>query len=40
MIIGFAGSTADSFTLLDLFNEKINKYSGNMKRSAIELAKD
>jgi ATP-dependent HslUV protease subunit HslV len=40
IIIGFAGSTADSFTLLDLFNEKINKYSGNMKRSAIELAKD
>ena len=40
IIIGFAGSTADSFTLLDLFNEKINKYLGNMKRSAIELAKD
>ena len=40
IIVGFAGSTADAFTLLDRFDEKINKYSGNMKRAAIELAKD
>jgi len=37
---GFAGSTADAFTLLDRFEEKLNAYGGNMKRAAIELAKD
>ena len=37
---GFAGSTADAFTLLEKFEEKLNSYSGNMKRAAIELAKD
>lgn len=40
VITGFAGSTADAFTLLDRFDEKLNSYSGNMKRAAIELAKD
>lgn len=40
IIVGFAGSTADAFTLFDRFDEKLNAYSGNMKRSAIELAKD
>ena len=40
IIAGFAGSTADAFTLLDRFDEKLQSYSGNMKRSAIELAKD
>ena len=40
VISGFAGSTADAFTLIDRFEEKLNKYGGNMKRSAIELAKD
>ena len=40
VLTGFAGSTADAFTLLDRFDEKLQKYSGNMKRSAIELAKD
>ena len=40
IIAGFAGSTADAFTLIDRFEEKLNKYGGNMKRSAIELAKD
>lgn len=40
IVTGFAGSTADAFTLLDRFEEKLNSYSGNMKRSAIELAKD
>jgi ATP-dependent HslUV protease, peptidase subunit HslV len=37
---GFAGSTADAFTLLDRFDEKLSSYGGNMKRAAIELAKD
>lgn len=40
VLAGFAGSTADAFTLLDRFDEKLQRYSGNMKRSAIELAKD
>ena len=40
IIAGFAGSTADSFTLLDRFDEKLQSYAGNMKRAAIELAKD
>ena len=40
VVIGFAGSTADAFTLMERFNEKLNSYGGNMKRGAIELAKD
>lgn len=40
ILVGFAGSTADAFTLLDRFEEKLNGYGGNMKRAAIELAKD
>lgn len=40
VLVGFAGSTADAFTLLDRFDEKLNAYNGNMKRSAYELAKD
>lgn len=40
IVTGFAGSTADAFTLLERFDEKLNSYGGNMKRSAIELAKD
>lgn len=40
VVAGFAGSTADAFTLLDRFEEKLNSYGGNMKRAAIELAKD
>jgi len=40
IVTGFAGSTADSFTLLDRFDEKLNSHGGNMKRVAIELAKD
>lgn len=40
IVTGFAGSTADAFTLLERFDEKLNAYSGNMKRAAIELAKD
>jgi ATP-dependent HslUV protease subunit HslV len=40
IVVGFAGSTADAFTLLDRFEEKLSAYGGNMKRAAIELAKD
>ena len=40
ILTGFAGSTADAFTLLDRFEEKLSSYSGNLKRAAIELAKD
>ncbi|KAA9345996.1 ATP-dependent protease subunit HslV [Adhaeribacter soli] len=39
IVTGFAGSTADAFTLLERFEEKLNAYSNNMKRAAIELAK-
>lgn len=40
VLAGFAGSTADAFTLIERFEEKLNTYGGNMKRAAIELAKD
>jgi ATP-dependent HslUV protease subunit HslV len=40
ILTGFAGSTADAFTLIGRFDEKLSSYSGNMKRAAIELAKD
>ncbi len=40
VIAGFAGSTADAFTLIERFEEKLNAYGGNLKRAAIELAKD
>ncbi len=40
IMAGFAGSTADSFALLERFDEKLSSYGGNMKRAAIELAKD
>ena len=40
IVTGFAGSTADAFTLIERFEEKLDAYSGNMKRAAIELAKD
>src|SRR6195952_1031250 len=40
VVAGFAGSTADAFTLIERFEEKLNAYGGNMKRAAIELAKD
>ncbi len=40
IVTGFAGSTADAFTLLEKFDEKLNTFSGSMKRAAIELAKD
>ncbi|MEM9417258.1 MAG: ATP-dependent protease subunit HslV [Bacteroidota bacterium] len=40
ILAGFAGSTADAFTLLERFDEKLQSYANNMKRAAIELAKD
>lgn len=40
IVTGFAGSTADAFTLLERMDEKLSTYGGNMKRAAIELAKD
>ncbi|MFC5408112.1 ATP-dependent protease subunit HslV [Larkinella bovis] len=40
VMAGFAGSTADAFTLIERFEEKLNAYGGNLKRAAIELAKD
>ena len=38
VVIGFAGSVADAFTLCDHFEEMLNKYSGNLMRSAVSLA--
>lgn len=40
IVAGFAGSTADAFTLIERFEDKLGAHSGNMKRAAIELAKD
>ena len=40
VVVGFAGSTADAFTLMERFEEKLGAYGGNLKRAAIELAKD
>lgn len=40
VLVGFAGATADAFTLLDLFEGKLQKHQGNLMRSALELAKD
>ncbi len=40
IITGFAGSTADAFTLLERFEEKLEQYSGNLNRAVVELAKD
>jgi ATP-dependent HslUV protease, peptidase subunit HslV len=40
VVTGFAGSTADAFSLLERFDEKLNQFGGNLKRAAIELAKD
>ena len=40
IMTGFAGSTSDAFTLLERFEEKLNMHRNNLKRAAIELAKD
>lgn len=40
VLCGFAGSAADAFALLERFERKLEEYKGNMRRAAIELAKD
>ncbi len=40
VISGFAGATADAFTLFERFEAKLEEFSGNLLRSAVELAKD
>jgi len=40
ILAGFAGGTADAFTLLDLFETKLEKYQGHLMRSAVDLAKE
>jgi ATP-dependent HslUV protease subunit HslV len=40
VIAGFAGGTADAFTLFERFEDKLEKHQGNLTRSALELAKD
>lgn len=39
IITGFAGATADAFTLFELFEKKLNQFGGDLTRSAVELAK-
>ncbi len=40
VLVGFAGSTADAFTLFEKFDAKLEEFKGNLIRSAVELAKD
>ena len=40
VIVGFAGATADAFTLLERFESKLEKHQGHLLRAAVELAKD
>jgi len=40
ILAGFAGSTADAFTLFERFDEKLKSYSGQLQRAAVELAKE
>ena len=40
VIVGFAGATADAFTLFDRFDLKLEQYKGNLLRAAVELTKD
>lgn len=40
VIAGFAGGTADAFTLFELFEAKLEKHQGQLTRAAVELAKD
>lgn len=40
ILAGFAGATADAFTLFERFEEKLQQYGGNVTRSAVELAKE
>lgn len=40
LLAGFAGTAADAFTLFEKFEEKLERYPGNLPRAAVELAKD
>ena len=40
VITGFAGATADAFTLFDKLEQKLEQYNGNLMRAAVELAKE
>ena len=40
VITGFAGATADAFTLFDLLEQKLEQYKGNLMRASVELAKE
>lgn len=40
VVVGFAGATADAFTLLERFEGMLERHSGHLKRAAVELAKD
>ena len=40
IIVGFAGATADALNLFDRFETKLERFNGNLTRSAVELAKD
>lgn len=40
ILVGFAGATADAFTLFERFEKKLETHSGNLTRAAVELAKD
>ena len=40
VLVGFAGSTADAFTLFERFEGKLKEFNGNLRRAAVEMAKD
>ncbi|MCD6121461.1 MAG: ATP-dependent protease subunit HslV [Spirochaetales bacterium] len=40
IVVGFAGATADAFTLFEKFENKVKEYGGDLTRAAVELAKD
>ncbi len=40
VLCGFAGASADAFTLVEKFEDKLEQYRGNVSRAAVELAKD
>jgi len=40
VLCGFAGASADAFTLMERFEDKLEQYRGNVTRAAVELAKD
>ncbi|MBI3786586.1 MAG: ATP-dependent protease subunit HslV [Deltaproteobacteria bacterium] len=40
VLAGFAGATADAFTLFEKFEKQLEQYGGNLRRAAVELAKD